>query len=85
MIDHVTTDAFNKNMKEFRDEITDLKLLIAELPKKISDDIDNKYVRKDEFKSVKKVVYGAIAAVLLGAGGILGTIVVKAIEAGWTS
>jgi len=71
----------NKNiMQEIKDlkrDVNDIKVCIAELPQKIKETMDDKYVSKESFEPIQKVVYGLVGAIMLGVIGAVLAIIFK--------
>lgn len=54
-------------MKKVDGELEDIKIKIAELPEKLIEKMDKRYVSKETFEPIKKLVYGTVGAVLVAA------------------
>jgi len=59
----------SEKIDEVKDKIQRLEVNIVGLPKKIIDEMDNKYVSKDSFFPIQKLVYGLVGAVLIAVIG----------------
>jgi len=60
-----------KQINDIKEDIGDIKINIAGLPEKIKKAMEERYVSKDSFEPVKKVVYGLVGAILLGVIGAI--------------
>lgn len=54
-----------QEFKEFKDKLDDVKFEVAKLPEKLIEKMDGRYVLKDVFDPIKKIVYGLVGAILL--------------------
>ena len=64
-------------MEEFNKFKQEIKVELAGLPKKLLDEMDNRYVSKDSFSPIQKIVYGLVGAVLLGVVGAIMALIIK--------
>jgi hypothetical protein len=65
----------SEKIDEVKDKIQRLEVNIVGLPKKIIDEMDDKYVSKDSFFPIQKLVYGLVGAVLIAViGGVMALI-----------
>jgi len=60
---------FMKEIKDIKKDVNEIKVDLASLPEKLMDKLDDKYVSKDLFKPIQKLVYGLVGAILLGIVG----------------
>lgn len=64
-------------MDKFTDKLGDIEVAIAGLPEKLAEKFDERYVSREKFEPVRKIVYGAVATVLLTVLGILLSLILK--------
>jgi len=65
----------SEKIDELKDKIQRLEVNLVGLPKKIIDEMDDKYVSKDSFFPIQKLVYGLVGAVLIAViGGVMALI-----------
>ena len=51
-------------MSSIKDDMNEIKVNLAEMPQKIIEAIDEKYVSKDSFLPVRNVAYGTVSTVV---------------------
>jgi len=62
---------------ELKDDIKNIEIALAELPKKLIDELDKKYVSKEKFYPIKVLVFGFTGIILASAIGALVNLVIK--------
>ena len=58
-----------KEIKDIKKDVNEIKVDLASLPEKLMDKLDDKYVPRDLFEPIQKLVYGLVGAILLGIVG----------------
>lgn len=61
-----TQDIFMKEIRDIKSSIEDIQINVAKLPGCLTKKLDEKYVSKEAFKPIQKIVYGFVGAILLG-------------------
>lgn len=64
-------------MDKFTDKLGDIEVAIAKLPEDLAKEFDKRYVSNEKFEPIRKLVYGAVATVLLTVLGILLSLILK--------
>lgn len=66
-----------KEIKDIRKDVNDIKIKIAELPEQLMEKLDERFVSKDSFRPIQKLVYSLVGAVLLGVVGAVLALIFK--------
>ena len=66
-----------KEIKDIKKDVNDIKVELAKLPDKLLERLEEKYVSKDTFEPIRKLVYGLVGAILLGVVGAILALVFK--------
>ena len=64
-----TREMFMKEIKDIKKDVNEIKVDLASLPEKLIEKLDDKYVPRDLFEPIQKLVYGLVGAILLGIVG----------------